>query len=111
MNRLPAVLQKEIWEYVHGDRAFWKTQYELVLESLENACDFRHKRVISRSHYAEWNHCVLDSQSINPGRGKLIREFRRYLSSIDVPVTPDTSEEWKIHVDMWRQWLDSFTEV
>jgi hypothetical protein len=24
MNRLPRVLQNEIWEYVRGDRAFWK---------------------------------------------------------------------------------------
>lgn len=34
MNRLPAVLQKEIWEYVHGDRPFWKQQLNMVMAEL-----------------------------------------------------------------------------
>lgn len=28
MNRLPKVLQNEIWEYIRGDRAFWKMHFE-----------------------------------------------------------------------------------
>jgi hypothetical protein len=28
MNRLPKVLQNEIWEYVRGDRAYWKRQFK-----------------------------------------------------------------------------------
>jgi hypothetical protein len=32
MNELPQVLQKEIWEYVHGDRAYWKQQFNTVLK-------------------------------------------------------------------------------
>jgi hypothetical protein len=34
MNRLPAVLQKEIWEYVRGDRAHWKFQFRACLIEL-----------------------------------------------------------------------------
>jgi hypothetical protein len=34
MNRLPTVIQCEIWEFVRGDRTFWKTRYETVLSSL-----------------------------------------------------------------------------
>jgi hypothetical protein len=32
MNELPRVLQNEIWEYVRGDRAFWKKQYASAVE-------------------------------------------------------------------------------
>jgi hypothetical protein len=31
MDRLPSVLQKEIWEYVRGDRAYWKQQFSNVV--------------------------------------------------------------------------------
>jgi hypothetical protein len=31
MDELPAVLQKEIWEYVRGDRSFWKSKMDQVL--------------------------------------------------------------------------------
>jgi hypothetical protein len=31
MNQLPKVLQNEIWEYVRGDRAYWKQQFTNVL--------------------------------------------------------------------------------
>jgi hypothetical protein len=34
MNRLPAVLQREIWEYVRGDRAYWKNEMTKVLSNL-----------------------------------------------------------------------------
>jgi hypothetical protein len=33
MNRLPKVLQNEIWEYVRGDRAYWK---QTLTESLDS---------------------------------------------------------------------------
>jgi hypothetical protein len=31
MNRLPQVLQNEIWEYVRGDRAYWKQQFSSLV--------------------------------------------------------------------------------
>jgi hypothetical protein len=34
MDELPAVLQKEIWEYVRGDRSFWKSKMDQVLPKL-----------------------------------------------------------------------------
>jgi hypothetical protein len=34
MNRLPKVLQTEIWEYVRGDRAFFKSQFQIVMTEL-----------------------------------------------------------------------------
>jgi hypothetical protein len=34
MNQLPAVLQKEIWEYVRGDRAYWKQQFSNVMAKI-----------------------------------------------------------------------------
>jgi hypothetical protein len=35
MNQLPGVLQKEIWEYVRGDRAYWKQQFSIVTAKLK----------------------------------------------------------------------------
>ena len=35
MNRLPAVLLKEIYEFAHGDRSYWKSQFAHVLVELE----------------------------------------------------------------------------
>lgn len=34
MNRLPAVLQKEIWEYVRGDSKYWKQQFSKVVAGI-----------------------------------------------------------------------------
>jgi hypothetical protein len=31
MDRLPQVLQNEIWEYVRGDRAHWKQQHRALI--------------------------------------------------------------------------------
>lgn len=31
MNRLPKVLQNEIWEYVHGGRIYWKQQFKQTI--------------------------------------------------------------------------------
>lgn len=36
MNRLPKVLQNEIWEYVHGDRAYWRNEFRHVMLELES---------------------------------------------------------------------------
>jgi hypothetical protein len=38
MDRLPQVMQKEIWEYVHGDRKYWQQrQFRLVLAELSTS--------------------------------------------------------------------------
>jgi hypothetical protein len=34
MNRLPKVLQNEIFEYIHGDRFHWKAEFTFVLFEL-----------------------------------------------------------------------------
>jgi hypothetical protein len=45
MNRLPKVLQTEIWEYVRGDRKFWMTRFKEVMEDLDYGERFRLVRV------------------------------------------------------------------
>jgi hypothetical protein len=35
MNRLPTVLQKDIWDHVHGDRAYWKTRFDHAVDEFE----------------------------------------------------------------------------
>jgi len=65
MDKLPQVLQKEIWEYVRGDRAYWRTQFQKAADHLEDLghtaarriyCD---EEVLSRSsmmlkRHKEW---------------------------------------------------------
>lgn len=34
MNRLPKVLQLEIWEYVHGDRTFWRQRFRQCMTEI-----------------------------------------------------------------------------
>jgi hypothetical protein len=42
MNRLPAVLQNEIWEYVQGDRTYWKHEFLAVMEELRSDTPYFH---------------------------------------------------------------------
>jgi hypothetical protein len=49
MDQLPRVLQNEIWEYVRGDRTYWKQQFNPILSIvkfinyrlLHQVCDLR----------------------------------------------------------------------
>jgi hypothetical protein len=34
MNRLPRVLQNEIWEYVRGDKTFWRRRFNATLDDV-----------------------------------------------------------------------------
>jgi hypothetical protein len=36
MDQLPKVLQKEIWEFVRGDRAYWKQQFSNVVAKVRS---------------------------------------------------------------------------
>jgi hypothetical protein len=45
MDRLPKVLQNEIWEYVRGDRAYWKRQFYGVSWNLKSWSNEQLKQV------------------------------------------------------------------
>jgi hypothetical protein len=45
MDRLPKVLQNEIWEYVRGDRAYWKSVHAGMNQRVE--IDFQFLRIFS----------------------------------------------------------------
>jgi hypothetical protein len=47
MDRLPQVLQNEIWEYIRGDRKFWKDRFKVVVAELD-------------VHHAYWIKCQVD---------------------------------------------------
>jgi hypothetical protein len=49
MNNLPQVLQNEIWDYVRGDRAYWKQLHSAIVNEWFPA--FRHKspRLMSKT--------------------------------------------------------------
>jgi hypothetical protein len=42
MNNLPSVLQREIWEYVRGDRTFWRRKFQQCLDELVGPRDVCH---------------------------------------------------------------------
>jgi hypothetical protein len=74
MNRLPRVLQNEIWEYVRGDRKFWRNKIENVVDELEAYIDdlqaeihkkrwnLPHDDVTERSRYLLKQICRIDKQ-------------------------------------------------
>jgi hypothetical protein len=45
MDRLPKVLQNEIWEYVRGDRAHWKDNFTKTIKDTRLDGSFRYFRV------------------------------------------------------------------
>jgi hypothetical protein len=46
MNQLPQVLQKEIWEYVRGDRTFWKQQFQKAADHVECLGHFSRSEIV-----------------------------------------------------------------
>jgi hypothetical protein len=49
MNDLPRVLQNEIWEYVRGDRRYWKQKHqELVTDQMNILIDVAEHKVFLR---------------------------------------------------------------
>jgi hypothetical protein len=48
MDRLPKVLQKEIWEYVRGDQAYWKQQFSMLIPKLSKFKTLRISRKIDQ---------------------------------------------------------------
>jgi hypothetical protein len=47
MDELPQVLQKEIWEYVRGDRAHWKQQFKQTIDLINRNKILRISRCIN----------------------------------------------------------------
>jgi hypothetical protein len=105
MDQLPQVLQKEIWEYVRGDRAFWKSQYELVVDSLELILDYVEN--MSMANTTRVNMFMSRAKSEIPlclSLGRKIRRFRQYLSTLAIPMYIDGDEDTSnVH---WRHWYD-----
>lgn len=105
MNRLPAVLQKEIWEYVHGDRAFWKTQYEIVLDFMEDLFDRADDMAVfnDKNNAMPWriSHSRLVHRKRDLLSGSRLRKFRRYLSRFNEPIYADLPEERSLHRHVW----------
>jgi hypothetical protein len=109
MNELPRVLQNEIWEYVRGDRAFWKSQYELVvdqwehmIQSVDNAPIKFHWPANTRT--GALMQYIKDRACLIPFEGRRIRRFRRYLSSVNIQLYVDDEEDMSdVH---WRHWCD-----
>jgi hypothetical protein len=65
MNNLPAVLQNEIWEYVRGDRAFWKSQHKLVIEQIEKLIKVKERFAQECTREFAWHRRGLICFSVN----------------------------------------------
>jgi hypothetical protein len=75
MDRLPRVLQNEIWEYVRGDRKFWQhRQFRLVLAELTTRSASVDE--LYNEHYDE-NDNELNAE-INEELKRRIVEFRQH---------------------------------
>jgi hypothetical protein len=114
MNRLPAVLQKEIWEYVRGDRAFWKTQYQNVinhlLASIDRAetCLFVYDISSAKSHLIlEYHKTVLETFG-----EKFIkfnnRRYRLHASGLGFSMFADSGKEYIDLLNVWHKYQQLF---
>jgi hypothetical protein len=110
MNRLPRVLQNEIWEYVRGDRAFWRNLHEDVMTELDAVHDFQfyYRCVDPTNRKGTWQACIREVtrfERVRPSRDR-VREFRRYLSSLDMLIVPENYTEWRKLHDIWEDWKE-----
>jgi len=97
MNRLPQVLQNEIWEYVRGDRAFWKQIHsKLVNEFFPAFRDEPHQKILCVSKLLASE----KSFGICPGVERLTIIYLR--NGFDVTISPP------YHLEDWR-WGVSWT--
>jgi hypothetical protein len=92
MQRLPAVLQNEIWTYVRGDRAFWKTQYDQVVIHLLGAIDLAEEEIFLIDFSTPKSSAILSNHArhhwyINDNRLEYMA-FRRRLA-----LFPDTDRD------------------
>jgi hypothetical protein len=99
MDQLPSVLQKEIWEYVRGDRAYWKTKYERVLIHLDGVNLTLEGESTESKTKQLWKRIPMNGQwddKYNPiGLGITERKFRDWSrTQPDLPIYPLTHEEW-----------------
>jgi hypothetical protein len=103
MNRLPAVLQREIWEYVRGDRAFWKGQFELVIDGLEWAFAAS-ANIFDEKPWENRNFVKTVTLGVDKQRqmqGQECRKLKRYLSSINEPMDEDDEYGFNLHMLYW----------
>jgi hypothetical protein len=113
MNRLPQVLQKEIWEYVQGDRVYWKSCFNRVVNHLEIVIDFaeadtfdeafppmyQSKREALFGCAMKWKQWSLDDDSC--------LDHRRWLSRHNYPMYCDSREDYVIiNLQTWSGWRE-----
>jgi hypothetical protein len=113
MNRLPIVLQKEIWEYVQGDRAYWKSRFQCMVNHLEIIIDFAEAATFDLAFpprwqtkpqalfgsAMKWKQWSLDDDSA--------LDHRRWLSRHNYPMYCDSREDYVIiNLQTWGGWRD-----
>lgn len=106
MNHLPKVLQNEIWEYVHGDRAYWKTQFGNVMEQLEQIIESIEDEIYDRFNISSLRSKTKTSGIVANARCQLnwrnqpfsVLSWRRFLSRHNHPMYADSVADYCDHV-------------
>jgi hypothetical protein len=105
MDELPYVLQKEIWEYVRGDRAHWRREFDLIvfelgqftpnwhLRQAKGLQTGNHWRCLGGGHEIEIAHVSLDDkwhvtfrpsgwseQTYHCSLAEAIRQFQNFMT-------------------------------
>lgn len=110
MNKLPKVLQNEIWEYVHGDRPFWKKQFEHVRDELNCAIASAELRfwgsgnIVSAPRSTHIVNMAKDHDVMKMGYPRL-NEFRQHHIKLGTFFVPDSLEEWAKHCSEWSSFV------
>jgi hypothetical protein len=99
MDQLPAVLQHEIWDYVHGDCKYWKSKFEQVLYHLDglmwtvrylNEVTSVSACILTEAHLVKLVPGVLEPAM---KRGKEAREQRDWCRENNRAIYPSTKSE------------------
>jgi hypothetical protein len=107
MDRLPRVLQTEIWEYVRGDRAYWKAQHQQTVDHLGGIQQEALMHIACPAHYLKC--CRESARTADFAEdGRSARYFRNWLRSRDLPIFPMTEDPDRATVTReWFSWVQS----
>jgi hypothetical protein len=97
MNKLPSVIQKEIWEYVRGDKTYWKSQLEPVIDQLEAHIDTIQNQIVTTKD-ASTKRSALLLESIHDKDGKVPYTFTSTNKTCEEQANAVRIRKWRIQI-------------
>jgi hypothetical protein len=112
MNRLPAVLQKEIWEYVRGDRAYFRGQFQSVVDQLNGAVERIEQSTFGPGGGPEQTRTERLTNLVAMFRGIVhfdwdVPRFMKFQHQTHGQLFADNGAEYSQKCREWTPWIDT----